>query len=402
MTAKIPVSQRAAGIEYAIRDVVVPATELEKQGHRVIKLNIGDPLAYEGFPTPAHMVEAVESALRDQKNGYSPSYGVPELRDSIAEDERKKPNGGWECSVDDVYVSAGVTEALQILFASFLEPGDIVLAPGPHYPPYMAYPPLFDGNVIEYRLKSEDGWKIDFDDLESKLDNKVKLLTVINPNNPTGGIVSESDLKRLIEVASKAPFCTVLSDEIYDGYNFSDSHISTASLSETLPVITLNGVSKVFYAPGWRVGYMAFHDPEGRLSQVRDGVERLLRSRLCASTPAQYGFIAGLTGPRDWMDDYRQKLLEQRDYCVTRINDIDGMETETPDGAFYMFPKLTQKKWAKDDKQFVLDLLHEEHVLLVHGSGFSREYGSGHVRLVFLPEKEILEEAFDRINRFMK
>jgi aspartate/methionine/tyrosine aminotransferase len=147
---------------------------------------------------------------------------------------------------------------------------------------------------------------------------------------------------------------------------------------------------------------MAFHDPEGRLSQVRDGVERLLRSRLCASTPAQYGFIAGLKGPRDWMDDYRQKLLEQRDYCVTRINDIDGMETETPDGAFYMFPKLTQKKWAKDDKQFVLDLLHEEHVLLVHGSGFSREYGSGHVRLVFLPEKEILEEAFDRINRFMK
>ena len=122
MTSKIPVSQRAAGIEYAIRDVVVPATELEKQGHRIIKLNIGDPLAYEGFPTPSHMVEAVESALRSQKNGYSPSYGVPELRESIAEDERKKPNGGWECSVDDVYVTAGVTEALQILFASFLEP----------------------------------------------------------------------------------------------------------------------------------------------------------------------------------------------------------------------------------------------------------------------------------------
>ena len=401
MKSEIPVSQRAAGIEYAIRDVVVPATELEKQGHHIIKLNIGDPLAYKGFSTPAHMVEAVEAALRDQRNGYSPSYGIPELREAIAEDERKKPNGGWECSPDDVYVTAGVTEALQILFASFLEPGDKVLAPGPHYPPYMAYPPLFDGKVIEYRLKSENGWKIDFNDLESKLDERVKLLAVINPNNPTGGIVSENDLKRLMVVASKAPNCTILSDEIYDGYNFSNSHISTASLTEVLPVITLNGVSKVFYAPGWRVGYMAFQDTRGRLSKVRDGVERLLRSRLCASTPAQYGFLAGLTGPRDWMAVYRQKLLEQRDYCVSRIKGIDGMECETPEGAFYMFPKLTREKWVNNDKQFVLDLLHEEHVLLVHGSGFSSEYGSGHVRLVFLPGTEILEEAFDRINRFM-
>ena len=124
MKHKIPVSRRAAGIEYAIRDVVVPATELEKQGHQLIKLNIGDPLAYEGFPTPPHMVEAYDSALRDQKNGYSPSYGIPELREAIALDEREKENGGWECRPDDVYVTTGVTEALQILFASFLEQGD--------------------------------------------------------------------------------------------------------------------------------------------------------------------------------------------------------------------------------------------------------------------------------------
>lgn len=401
MTSQIPVSRRAAGVEYAIRDVVVPATELEKKGHQIMKLNIGDPLAYEGFPTPLHMVEAYEKALRERKNGYSPSYGIPELRAAIAEDERAKPNGGWDCSPDDVYVTAGVTEGLQILFASFLERGDKVLAPGPHYPPYMAYPPLFDGEVIEYRLQPEKGWRIDFDDLKSKLDENIKLLTVINPNNPTGGIASKRDLERLIELASKYPDCTILSDEIYDMYNFENSHVPTASLSQFVPVITLNGVSKVFYAPGWRVGYMAFHDPERRLEQVRDGVERLLRSRLCASTPAQYGYLAGLTGPREWMMDYRNRLLTQRDYAVKRIKEMNGMETETPDGAFYMFPKLTHDRWARDDKAFVLELLHAEHVLLVHGSGFSPEFGKGHVRLVFLPGVELLEDAFDRIERFL-
>ena len=401
MKHKIPVSHRAAGIEYAIRDVVVPATELEKEGHQLIKLNIGDPLAYDGFPTPPHMVEAYETALREQKNGYSPSYGVPELREAIAYDEREKENGGWACRPNDVYVTTGVTEALQILFASFLEPGDQVLAPGPHYPPYLAYPPLFDGVVTEYRLESDNGWRIDLSDLEAKLDDKVKLLVLINPNNPTGGIVSREELQQVSELVSNYPNCTILSDEIYDRYNFSGSHVPTASLSGSVPVVTLNGVSKVFYAPGWRVGYMALHDPEERLDNVRDGIERLLRSRLCASTPAQYGYLAGLSGEKEWLVSYRDKLLERRDYAVKRINEIDGVETETPEGSFYMFPKLLDERWAADDKQFVLDFLHQEHVLMVHGSGFSKALGSGHFRLVFLPQTELLGEAFDRLNRFL-
>ena len=398
----IPVAERAAQIEYAIRDVVVPATKLEKEGHEIIKLNIGDPLAYPGLPTPTHMVEAFQAALGRQENGYSPSYGLPVLRRAIAHDENNK---GWNCSEDDVYVCHGVTEALQIIFAAVLQEGDTILSPGPHYPPYMTYPPLFGGSTIEYRLDSENGWRPDIDDIKNKMNDSVRLLVLINPNNPTGGILDKGIIDNILEIAVKWPNCTIISDEIYDGLNFEGSHLSVAAAAtmagSNVPVITLNGVSKVFYAPGWRIGYMSFYDPISRLSLVRDGVERLLRSRLCASTPAQMGYLAGLESDRRWMDEYLKKLLSQRDYCMNRISSIDGLEAQTPGGAFYLFAKLTNPKWKENDKQFVLDLLHDEKVLMVHGSGFSPEYGKGFVRLVFLPNIEILKEAFDRIDRFL-
>jgi aspartate/methionine/tyrosine aminotransferase len=347
------------------------------------------------------MIEAYCQALKEQRNGYSPSYGLPELRQAIAQDEGSKANGGWSCRADDVYVTTGVTEALQLLFAAFLQPGDKVLAPGPHYPPYMAYPPLFDASTVEYRLDPDHGWRIDLEDVRSKMDDRVRLLVVINPNNPTGGIADRQTLEGLLAIAREWPLVTILADEIYDGLNYSGSHVSLASLSTDVPVIALNGVSKVYYAPGWRIGYMALHDPEGRLALVRDGLERLLRCRLCASTPAQLGYLAGLQGPKDWMAAYRDKLLRQRDYCVERIAALDGLEVATPGGAFYMFPRLTHPRWARDDKAFVLELLQQEKVLLVHGSGFSPEFGSGFVRLVFLPGVDVLEQAFDGIERFL-
>ena len=220
--------------------------------------------------------------------------------------------------------------------------------------------------------------------------------------NPTGGIITSDEMDRVLEITEKWPNCTIISDEIYDRLNFTDMHISTASRSKSVPVITLNGVSKVYYAPGWRIGYMAIHDPDSKLKIVRDGIERLLRSRLCASTPAQKGYLAGLESSDSWMSKHLQKVKLQRDLCIDRISTIDGLEVQKPEGAFYMFVKLTDEKWANDDKKFVLDLLHEEHVLLVHGSGFSPEYGKGHVRLVYLPEEKILHESFDRIDRFLK
>ena len=275
MVEKIDVSARAAAIEYAIRDVVVPAVELEKEGHEIIRLNVGDPLAFEGLPTPSHMISAYKQALDRQDNGYGPSYGIPELRQAIADSESRK---GWDCTSDDVYVTHGVTEALQILFAAFLESGDKVLAPGPHYPPYMAYPQMYGAETIEYRLDPNDGWRIDFDDIESKMDDNVRLLVLINPNNPTGNVASKEEIDALIKLAQKWPRCTIIADEIYDGLDFTGGLVSAASCSEDVPVIVLNGVSKVYFAPGWRIGYMAWHDPNGILDLVRDGVERLLLS----------------------------------------------------------------------------------------------------------------------------
>ena len=402
MAKQIPVTNRASQIEYAIRDVVVPATALEAQGHEIIKLNIGDPLAYPGLPTPDHMITAYQKALEGQSNGYSPAYGISELRSSIANNESNKSNGGWSCDPDDVYVCHGVTEALQIIFATFLNEGDEVLAPGPHYPPYMAYPQLFGGKTIEYRLDPTNGWKIDFDDLKSKMNDRVKLLVLINPNNPTGNVISKEEISEIINLASEWDNCTIISDEIYDRLNFNGDHYSTASLSSTVPVITLNGVSKVYYAPGWRIGYMALHDPVSKLNDIKDGLERLLRSRLCASTPAQYGYIAGLEGNDDWMKSYSSDLKSRNEHCVELIENIEGLSVEKPQGAFYMFIKLTEDHWKDRDKEFVLNLLENKHVLTVHGSGFSSQYGKDHFRIVFLPSKDILSDAFNRIDEFLK
>ena len=395
----IPVASRAANIEYAIRDVVVPATEIEQAGHKIIKLNIGDPIAYPGLPTPKHMVEAYSEALLSGNNGYSPSYGIPGLRKAIADDETAK---GWDCSSDDVYVCHGVTEALQIIFAATLEEGNKVLAPGPHYPPYMAYPQMYGAKTVEYSLKSNDGWSVDLDDIVSKMDSDVSLLVLIKPNNPTGNVAGAEEIDKLLDIAKKWPNCMIIADEIYDGLDFTNSHVSVASRSNDVPVFALNGVSKVYYAPGWRIGYLAIHDPTNVMDNVRDGIERLLRSRLCASTPAQVGYLAGLTQDKSWMKDYSNKVLQRRQLCLDRISTIDGLEVEEPGGAFYIFVRLTDPKWIDNDKQFVLDLLHEEHVLVVHGSGFSPAKGRDHIRIVYLADERTLHTAFDRIDSFLR
>ena len=266
----------------------------------------------------------------------------------------------------------------------------------------MAYPQMYGAETVEYQLHSNDGWKPDFRDIEEKMDDDVRLLVLINPNNPCGTVCGAEDIDALLAIARKYPNCIVVADEIYDGLDFTGQHVSVASRSHDVPVIALNGVSKVYYAPGWRIGYMAIHDPAQRMMNVRDGLERLLRSRLCASTPAQMGYLAGLEQDRSWMEGYATRVKQQRDHCLQRIDQIEGLEVEQPGGAFYMFIRLTDEAWAKDDKSFVLNLLHEEHVLLVHGSGFSPTLGKGHVRLVYLPDVEVLDEAFDRMDRFLQ
>ena len=390
----IPASQRAIRIEYAIRDVVVPATELEKKGIEIIKLNIGDPIKYD-FKTPPHIREAAAKAVMDSRSEYSPSEGLPTLREAIVEKEKKY---GVDITTDDIIVTTGVTEALMLIFAASLNPREEILVPGPTYPPYITYPAFYDGVPKTYRTVEEDSWQPDIDDIRKKITPKTKGIAVINPNNPTGAYYDEKTIKEIGDAAAEHDLF-LISDEIYDKMLYDDTFTSPAKIVKDVPMFILNGISKVYLAPGWRIGYLAIRDVNNELEQIRDGIMRQARARLCANTPLQLGYLAALKGPQEHIRETMEKLRKRRDYVMKRVEEIEGLSVVPPKGAFYMFIKVDN---CKDDKRFVLDLLQKKHVLTVHGSGFCPIYGKGHFRIVNLPPVEYLERAFDRIEEFMR
>ncbi len=388
-------SARAKRIEYAIRDVVVPARKLEKEGHKILKLNIGDPIKYD-WRTPEFIREAASKAVLESRSEYSPSEGIPELREEIAKKEKKY---GVDIGEEDVVVTTGVTEALMLIFGGLLNPGDEVLVPGPTYPPYITYPLFYDGVPVSYRTVEEDGWQPDVEDIRKKITPKTKAIAVINPNNPTGALYSRKTLQEIMDIAAENDLL-VISDEIYDKIIYEGEFISPLSVAKDVPAIVLNGISKVYLAPGWRIGYLAIRDCDGKLDELRDAILRQARARLCPNTPLQYGYLAALRSGDPHIQEMIRKLKERRDFAAKYINEeIDGMEVVSPKGAFYMFPRVDN---CDDDKKFVLSLLHQKHVLVVHGSGFCPIYGKGHIRIVNLPPVDYLEEALSRIGEFMR
>ena len=392
-------SNRSQGISYAIREVVLPARELKKKGIKILHLNIGDPNKYD-FDTPQHMKEALYQAAQDGYNGYAPSEGDAELRHAITERERKRNKIHYEPT--DVCITTGVTEALQMLLNAYLNPGDELLIPGPTYPQYILITRFNDAHPIPYRTIEEEGWQPDVDDIRTKITKRTKGIILINPNNPTGALYPEKIINEIIDIAGEYHL-PIISDEIYDDITFDGKQVATASLTHDVPVITLNGFSKVYLVPGWRVGYTLFSH-NGELDAVQDAFLRIARSRLCANSVCQRSAIAALQGPQGHISEMNKKLQERRDFSYKRLNEIDGISTAKPDGAFYIFPKieaLAQGPW-KDDKDFVLDVLHEVHVLVVHGSGFCPTYGKEHFRAVILPPLETLEQSFDNLERFME
>lgn len=396
---RIPANPKAMEIEYAIRDVVIPAMKLEKEGHKIMKLNIGDPNKYD-FDTPDLIKDAVRDSLEMGYNGYAPSSGIPELVDAIARDERSR--GNQICS-GDVVVTHGVTEALQLIFFAALAPGDEVLVPGPSYPPYITYSRMVGANPVPYRTIEEEGWAPDVDDIASKITDRTKAIAIINPNNPTGALYDAVTIKKIGDLAAEHNLF-LISDEIYNLMTFEGETPSTANICKDVPVITLNGISKIYLAPGWRIGYLTIRDVDGALEEITDGIMRQSRARLCANSICQVGYLKALEGDRSHIRKTMEKLDKRREIAFTRLNEIEGTSTQKPGGAFYMFPKIDcidDGPW-KNDKEFSLDLLHEEKVLTVFGSGFGKEYGSGHFRIVLLPQEEILEKAFDGIERLIK
>lgn len=393
-------SKRSQGISYAIREVVLPAQELEKKGHKILHLNIGDPNKYD-FDTPQHMKDALYQAAQEGHNGYTPSEGYLELREAIVNREKQRNNVMY--TPDDVCITTGVTESLQILLEASLDPNDELLIPGPTYPQYQLITRVNEALPIPYRCLEEEGWQPDVDQIRRKMSNRTKAIVLINPNNPTGALYSQKIIKSLIDIAGEYNI-PIVSDEIYDDLTFSDKQIATSSLAKDVPVITFNGFSKVYLVPGWRIGYVLFHNESGELNSIQDAFMRIARSRLCANSVCQKACIAALKGPQDHIQEVNKKLKKRRDFSFKRLNEIPGISSAKPEGAFYIFPKIEamDKKIWKTDKEFVLDVLHETHVLLVPGSGFCSTYGKNHFRAVILPPMDTLEKAFDNMEVFMK
>jgi alanine-synthesizing transaminase len=397
-------AKNALAVEYAIRDVVLPARELEKQGVEVLKLNIGDPCAYD-FDTPAHIKQAAIDAMNAGKNGYAASEGLPELRQAIVDREKRRNNVDY--APDDVVVTTGVTESLQMLYASTLGPGDEVLIPGPAYPPYASLAKLFHARPISYRCVEEANWQPDVDDIRRRITDRTKMICLINPNNPTGALWGRRTLENIGGIAAEhAKQLFLVSDEIYDDLAFDGKHHATAAINKDAPLVTFNGLSKVYLAPGWRIGWTLFRDVKDALPEVRQAFMNLARLRLCASSVAQHGALAALTGPQDHIPATVAKLKTRRDLTHRRLNEIEGLSCAKPDGAFYAFPKIKALEapgapW-RNDKEFVLDLLREANVLAVHGSGFDSIFGPNHFRVVILPPEDVLERALKAIEKFMK
>ncbi|UCF13462.1 MAG: aminotransferase class I/II-fold pyridoxal phosphate-dependent enzyme [Thermoplasmatales archaeon] len=395
----IKASKRSQGISYAIRDVVLPAKDLEKKGIEVLHLNIGDPNKYD-FDTPQHMKDTLYKVANEGNNGYAPSEGYLELRDAIVNREHKRNNMDYK--VDDICITTGVTESLQILLNASLNTSDELLIPGPTYPQYTLITRFNGAEPIAYHCVEECGWQPDVNDIRKKISKHTKGIVVINPNNPTGALYSKKVIKEILDIAGEYQV-PVISDEIYDDITFDGKQYATATLAKDVPIITFNGFSKVYLVPGWRIGYVMFHH-SGELDEIQDAFMRIARSRLCANSVCQLACIQGLKGPQDHIEKVNQKLRKRRDFSYKRLNEIEGISTAKPDGAFYIFPKIEamEKRLWKDDKEFVLDLLHEAHVLVVHGSGFCSTYGKGHFRAVILPQMETLEKAFEKLEKFMK
>lgn len=391
---EVAAAQRLENVRYAIRDLACVADEVAKKGHKILPLNIGDPLNFD-FQTPAHLIEAVYKAMQDGKNGYAPSPGIKEALDAIrAEAERKGIT-----SVQDIFVTSGVSETVDICLSALLNPGDNLLTPSPDYPLYSAVLAKLGIELNTYSLNEDDGWQPDLIDVHKKIGPRTRGIVLINPNNPTGAVCSRRMLEAIAELARRNNL-VIFADEIYDKLILDDDpHISLASVAPDLPIVTFGGLSKNYLAPGWRIGWGMVSGDAAAVKPYVEGIGRLLRSRLCANHPEQYAIKAALEGPQDHLKKVAGKLRARRDLTVKWCGSTPRVSCVSPKGAFYAFPRLDI---PEGDDVFVKELLLQKYVLVVNGSGFGQKKGTKHFRIVFLPDEQTLTTAYAGIASFMK
>lgn len=392
-TREIAPAQRLENLRYAIRDLVSLADEVKRQGHKVLYLNVGDPNIFD-FAPPAHVIEAAYRAMRDNKNGYAPSVGVPEALDAI----RAEANKNGITTIQDVFITNGAGEAVDLCLTALLNPGDNVLTPRPDYPLYPAVLRKVGADPNPYYLNEEDGWQPELDDIKKRINARTKAIVLINPNNPTGALCTRKMLEDLAELARQHNLL-IIADEIYDKLILDGGeHISIAAVAPDVPVVTIGGLSKNYLAPGWRMGWGIVSGEASAVKPYIEGIHKMLRARLSANHPEQYAIKPALEGPQDHLIEVRRKLTARRDLTVETCNSIPGMSCVPPRGAFYAFPRIDV---PEDDATWVKQLLLEKHILTVQGSGFGQKPGSKHFRIVFLPQEEMLRKAYSEIRDFM-
>ena len=391
---KILPARRTANIAYAIRDIVVLADELKKQGREILHLNIGDPCKFDFHPPP-HIIEAVYRAMRENHNGYSPASGIPEAIEAIGNEA-----GRYGISnIQDIFITTGGSEAIEICLTALVNEDENVLIPAPGYPLYSAVLHKLQTKLHFYYLDEENDWQPDIEDIEKRITPKTRGIVLINPNNPTGSVCTRETLEQLTELARERGL-VIFADEIYNKLILDEGceHISIASIDPELPVVTFNGLSKCYVGPGWRLGWGIVSGASDLVTDYVGGIQKIVRARLCANHPEQHASRPALVGPQDNLEEMKLKLRERRDITVERLNGMKIVGCVKPTGAFYAFPSLDIDG---NDEDFVKRLLHETGVLTVHGSGFEERPGSKHFRVVFLPQPEILKDSFDRIEEFI-
>lgn len=394
-------STKLQDVLYEIRGPVHDhAARMEAEGHRILKLNIGNPAPF-GFEAPDVIMRDMIQAL-PYAQGYSDSQGVLSARRAVVT-RYELVDGFPRLDVDDVYLGNGVSELITLTLQALLDNGDEVLIPAPDYPLWTASTSLSGGTPVHYLCDETQGWQPDIADLEAKITDRTKALVVINPNNPTGAVYSRAVLTQIADLARKHQLL-LLADEIYDKILYDGAeHINMAAVAPDVLCLTFNGLSKAYRVAGYRAGWLAITGPKEHASSFIEGVSLLANMRLCPNVPAQHAVQVALGGHQS-IDDLvlpGGRLREQRDVAWSKLNAIPGVSCTKPDGALYTFPRLDPEVHdIADDEQLVLDLLLSEKILVTQGTGFHWP-APDHLRIVTLPWARDLASAIERLGNFL-
>lgn len=393
-------SDKLQNVCYDIRGPLLQtANKMEAEGKRILKLNIGNPAPF-GLEAPHEILRDVAMNL-PEATGYSDSQGIFAARKAVLQYYQSK---GLLSAVDvrDVYLGNGVSELIVMTMQALMNDGDEVLVPMPDYPLWTAAANLAGGTAVHYRCNEDDNWHPDIEDIKSKITPKTKGIVVINPNNPTGALYSDEVLLQIIEVAKEHDLI-IMADEIYDRILYDDmTHTPMSTLTDDVLVLSYNGLSKSHRIAGFRAGWMMVSGKKDHAADFIEGLDMLASMRLCSNVQGQYAIQTAMGGYQSMKEltSKSGRLSKQRELAVSRLNAIKGISCTMPQGAFYCFPKMDPEVYPiKDDMQFMMDLLIEENVLMVQGTGFNWD-APDHFRLVFLPNLHDLEDAMDRLDRF--